>query len=228
MSEHRRRALLADLGVAMAVMSLALSGALAERARLPLAGRSATLDPGHGGIDSGASVAGVEEAGINLAIARMTAALLAADGAQVVLTRATAAVRPRLDQRPRLADATGCFVSIHVDRSNSLARGSQVFVGRHPRARSVWLGELLRRRLYAVTGVLRPLNRTASLVVLSRARGAAALVEVGFLSHPRERRLLATPRYQARIARALFLGIRDYLVRVGFGTRAPPPSWARR
>ncbi len=205
------RSPLLGLALAAALAALGASGVAAVKASLPLLGRSVTLDPGHGGIDSGARVAGVEEARLNLALARAAASLLAADGAQVVLTRNSSAVRPRLDERPRLADATDGFVSIHVDSAATLARGSQVFVGPHPRPSSVRLGEFLRRRLYAVTHVLRPLNRTSSLAVLRRARGAAVLVEVGFLSHPVERRLLLTRGYRARIARAIYLGVRDYL-----------------
>jgi N-acetylmuramoyl-L-alanine amidase len=40
----------------------------------------------------------------------------------------------------------------------------------------------------------------------------AILVETGFISHPGEERKLADSKYRAQAARAIFEGIRDYLV----------------
>jgi N-acetylmuramoyl-L-alanine amidase len=47
----------------------------------------------------------------------------------------------------------------------------------------------------------------APFVVLMAATMPAALVEVGFLSHPEECRRLGMPRYQEQLARALAEGI---------------------
>jgi hypothetical protein len=42
----------------------------------------------------------------------------------------------------------------------------------------------------------------------------SALVEIGFISHPREGRLLVGDKHQGRVARALADGIRDFADRV--------------
>lgn len=56
--------------------------------------------------------------------------------------------------------------------------------------------------------------KQAPFVVLQGATMPAVLVEVGYLSHPREGRRLADPGHQARIADALALGIDAFLDRV--------------
>ncbi len=55
--------------------------------------------------------------------------------------------------------------------------------------------------------------RQAPFYVLVGARMPAALIEVGYLSHPEEARRLATPAYQERIVRAIARGVRRYLAR---------------
>lgn len=39
----------------------------------------------------------------------------------------------------------------------------------------------------------------------------AVLVELGFLSHPQERRLLQSPKYQKALARGIYRGIETFL-----------------
>jgi N-acetylmuramoyl-L-alanine amidase len=52
----------------------------------------------------------------------------------------------------------------------------------------------------------------APFLVLMGAEMPAILVETGFLSHPGEERKLADPKHRAQAARAIFEGIKDYLV----------------
>lgn len=56
--------------------------------------------------------------------------------------------------------------------------------------------------------------RQASFDVLIHAAVPAAVVEVGFLNHPHEGRLLASPAYQEEIALALAAAVRRYVERV--------------
>jgi hypothetical protein len=59
-------------------------------------------------------------------------------------------------------------------------------------------------------------NRAASdkirQFILEQAKLPAVNVEVGFLTNPREERLLTTPAYQRRVAWAIFLGTARYFV----------------
>ncbi len=56
--------------------------------------------------------------------------------------------------------------------------------------------------------------RQAPFLVLSGTRMPSVLVEIGFISHPREGRMLGRDRYQRRVAQALADGVRDFADRV--------------
>ena len=53
-------------------------------------------------------------------------------------------------------------------------------------------------------------TKTKGLSVLKWTAAPAVLVEVGFLSNPRERRLLSDPAYRTRIARAIAEGVLSF------------------
>ena len=74
------------------------------------------LDPGHGGIDSGAQVDGISEAAVMLGFARELAAALQAQGIETVLTRDDDRFIP-LERRTTIARAKGAdlFISLHAD-----------------------------------------------------------------------------------------------------------------
>jgi len=104
------------------------------------------------------------------------------------------------------------FVTIH---SNSFPEpqwsGAQVFynpVSDEGRALAVHIQAQLVQRLGPNTRKARP----ADIYLLRRVKAPSALVEVGFLSNPREERLLSDPAYRVRVAEAVYHGIIDYLV----------------
>ena len=74
------------------------------------------LDPGHGGIDSGAQAGGIAESAIMLGFARELAAALQARGIEVVQTREEDRFVP-LERRTSVAraQAADLFVSLHAD-----------------------------------------------------------------------------------------------------------------
>lgn len=74
------------------------------------------LDPGHGGIDPGATAGDMSEAGLMLTFATELAELLRRAGAEVFMTRESDMFLG-LDQRTSLARAAGAdiFVSLHAD-----------------------------------------------------------------------------------------------------------------
>lgn len=69
--------------------------------------------------------------------------------------------------------------------------------------------------------------RQAPLLVLSGTKMPSALVEIGFISNPKEGRLLRREKYQAGVARALADAVRDFadkvLARRLFAQARPPP-----
>ena len=74
------------------------------------------LDPGHGGIDSGAQAGGIAESALMMGFARELAAALQARGIEVVQTREEDRFLP-LERRTSVARAQGAdlFVSLHAD-----------------------------------------------------------------------------------------------------------------
>jgi N-acetylmuramoyl-L-alanine amidase len=93
------------------------------------------LDPGHGGTEDGAiGPSGLKEKDLALDMARRLAALLRADGFEVVLTR-EGDDGPTLDQRAEVANVqrADVFVSLHANASrSSKARGAETyFLSRH-------------------------------------------------------------------------------------------------
>ena len=60
----------------------------AFRAWIPLSGKVIVIDPGHGGIDGGASFNNVLEKNMNLEVSLKLKRMLERDGANVILTRA--------------------------------------------------------------------------------------------------------------------------------------------
>ncbi len=195
----------------------------AVRSGLPLYGRNIVIDPGHGGYDPGVFRGDLIEKDLNLAISLVLRDYLQGSGARVVMTREAdhdllalpaAGPKKRLDMKNRLAVIRAAdpdlLISIHINASPSpLWAGAQVF---HQRdcAEGRKLALLIQEELIRV---LRNTGRQAKegdFFLLNEAGVPAALVEAGFLSNPREARLLRDERYRSRLAWAVYLGIIRY------------------
>lgn len=225
-------------------VGLAPTRASDDFSRAPLRGLVMVVDPGHGGIDSGAVERGIQEKGINLAISRALARELRGLGAQVALTRvgdqhlATGPGRYARDRRRRAELVAKrhaqLFVSIHANHvSWSSARGPIVIwspeAAPGSRALAAAIGAAIRRETGFRSGL-----RRLRIKVLRWAGVPAALVETGFLSNPRDRAALTNPAYQVRMAVAIADGVRAYWIaeRLGWmlrdgllwGARTRPPG----
>ena len=188
----------------------------------PLSGLIIAVDAGHGGYDGGAvgRVSGTPEKTLNLDVALRTARLLAAQGAQVVLTRTgdyalcdeDPPIRRKLqDMQRRAAIITGgeadVVLSIHMNeyagRSES---GPQIFYREGCPA-----GRLLAGAVQgAMIDVLRPGTKRAALggdYYILTLGVPSALVECGFLSNRAEEALLLTGDYRQRVAQAIAEGV---------------------
>ena len=193
-----------------------------------VSGRTVAIDAGHGGPDSGArGKSGIREKHINLHIALELRALLGRAAVYTVMTREAdhdliddgeditgSRKRAELERRATLVNDSSpdIFVTIH---SNSFPEpqwsGAQVFynpVSDEGRALAVHIQAQLIQHLGPNTRKARP----ADIYLLRRVKAPSALVEVGFLSNPREERLLSDKAYRVRVAEAIYHGIIDYLV----------------
>jgi len=208
------------------VVTVALRGGASANAN-GLRGELFVVDPGHGTrypdrspLNVGAvGPGGLEEQRVVLDVGEKLAALLRAAGARVVLTRSHStpfrvASDKRLDNRARaaLANRLGAtaFIALHADSSlDPAAHGTSVF---WLRGNSVPLANAVRRGL-APLGLGEAAFHARDLAVTSEARVPAVLVELGFVSNPRDARDLASPAFQDREAQALFNAIADTFAR---------------
>jgi N-acetylmuramoyl-L-alanine amidase len=177
-----------------------------------LAGVAVAVDPGHGGVDSGAKYYGIVEKELTMDIAAKLAETLRQSGATVVLTRETdidyytrgkGGKRSDLKKRTEIINASGAavFVSIHANA----IRGGRWFgaeVYYNPACEeSKLLAQTMQRALRDFPpGNKRQAKEDSDILVLKDTTIPGVLVETGFLSNPREAAMLADPAYQQKMA----------------------------
>lgn len=198
----------------------ALPGAAVASPALPAPVR-VVIDAGHGGSDPGA-VGAVIEKQTTLAVALRVRDLLQAAGAEVVMTRTTdTELNPVKDTDLKMRGQLGSppaalFVSIHVNSMDPAAvlRGYGIetwWYGNNAGSQS--LAAHLQQQLVALTGNFsRGLQTGRALAVLKNAKVPAALVEIGFTSHPVDGLNLRDENYLDRVALGIAQGIRDTLM----------------
>ncbi len=194
----------------------------------PLYGKVFAIDPGHGGIDAGASGNGAVEKEINLEIANYLKAFIEENGGTVIMTRTTdtntadpnrsktvSQKKSDLDQRKNFSQKENAdiFVSIHMNKfPESKYKGAQVFCAPNS-SESKALGEAVQASLIknADPSNTRKLKDGKSIYILKDSKIPSILIECGFLSNPEEAELLQNDSYQQKIAWSVFMGITEYL-----------------
>ena len=193
-----------------------------------VSGRRIAIDAGHGGIDPGAvGKSGAREADIVLSVARRLQALLNRAGVMTTMTREddrdlagavgnNPAVRKRRDLEERVRKSTQASpdltISIHANSfPESIWSGAQTFY-RVGCSEGMRLATAIQDSLVQSLGPNTRRAKSADLYVLKHCAPPVALVEIGFLSNPREESLLRTDEYQQRAAEAIFTGIVNYLL----------------
>lgn len=184
-----------------------------------LSGKTIVLDPGHGGGNPGAvGASGVTESSVNLAVALKVKKLLEDNGAKVVMTRSTdryvaapgSSLGQELQERLNIAEANKAdiFVSLHSNSNqNSSIQGAMTFY--HANSAKP-LAENIQNSLISSTGAVNKGIETATFYVLRNASMPSVLVEMGFLTNPREEEKLANTSYQGKIASGIYQGIAKY------------------
>ena len=191
-----------------------------------------TIDPGHGGNDRGASGRRSHEKDLTLKLSNRVAEILRACGYRVNLTRSRDNF-VSLDGRAsnQRAARSDLFVSIHAnaaaDRSlsgvetyaltpagaPSTSGGSAVntvFRGNTFDANNLFLACSIQRALLRRTRAVDRGVKRARFAVLKNISAPGVLVEVGFISNPREEQLLNDPAYREKVARGIAEGIISY------------------
>lgn len=204
-----------------------------------LSGRTVLIDPGHGGPDPGCTRGELQEKDLVLDIAQRLADRFRQAAMRPVLTRTSDTdlgdpglpsllqrKRDDLRRRAELADRNQAelLLSIHANSFPSpLWSGAQVF--HYPGNQAgLRLAQVLQDVLVERLGPNPRREKAGDFYLLARAKVPAAMVEVGFLSNPREAQLLREPGYRQRVADAIFEGAVRYLVERARGGNVPPSA----
>lgn len=188
------------------------------------------IDPGHGGIDGGATgVDGSVEKDINLSIAKKLESQLNLLGIKTEMTRKTDITiaddsaktikeikTSDLHNRMKLVDSTknSILISIHQNHyTEEKYSGLQVFYSPNNQA-SENLADLIQS---SAKNYLRPQNdrvikkAESNLYLLYSAKSPSVLVECGFMSNADENILLKNPEYQKQLAYCIAMSVNQYI-----------------
>ena len=178
------------------------------------------LDPGHGGSDWGAiGPTGVSEKSVSLVVSLKAQRLLTDAGYQVVMTRTTdvdvaapgvsdaVELQARVNKAPPNADL---FISVHCNAfSNSSSNGMETYHA--PTAvKGARLARLLNEELARLGGLNNRGVKAARFYVMTHSQCPASLIELGFITNPREEKLLASKDYQQKLAQAITNAVNRY------------------
>ena len=189
-----------------------------------LAGRTITIDAGHGGNDSGAiGPTGVTEKSVTLRVALALQKLLTSEGATVYMTRTTdTEVSPKganasdieeLQARCDVANQhnSDIFVSIHMDSfTNGAAKGTTGYYYALGSKRSRDLADKIRSGVIDQIGTSSRGTQSCNFYVVKHTDMPATLVEVAFISNPSEEKLLSSEEGAAKAAQGIADGIADF------------------
>ncbi|MGM0711360.1 N-acetylmuramoyl-L-alanine amidase [Brevibacillus parabrevis] len=177
-----------------------------------LRGKVIVLDPGHGGSDVGTLGMkwNTEEKILNQKTTALLASKLRQRGAQVILTRTSDAGKPSLSQRVAISEARGAdaFVSIHYNSSTKPNSGTLTFF--YAQNKDYDLARSIESRLASGIGLKSNGISYGDYHVLRENDRPSVLVELGFLSNPKDEALVRTSSYQEKAAQAIADGLADY------------------
>lgn len=169
------------------------------------------IDAGHGGSDPGAVANGVEEADVNLAVAKLVREKLQFKGIEVLMSRDTDVFYTLL-QRSEMSNNYNphVFVSIHSNSASSSASGIETFYHTN-KVNFKPLSDNIQSDMILQTGARNRGVKSANFSVLRNTNSPSALVENGFLTNIQEAMNLKNPLYQDKLATGIANGIEKYL-----------------
>ena len=212
---------------------LAVCARITERA-LPTAAEAVerpiiVLDPGHGGLDSGAVGGnGTLEKDVNLSIVRILRDMLELSGFDVVLTRSedisiydagVAGIRNQklsdMDNRLEIVQSypDSIFLCIHQNNyTDPKYFGGQMFYNNNnPNNRT--LAQIMQNKFAELQpGNDREIKLSGDeLFLLKSNPNPSLMIECGFLSNPDEEARLSTWEYQQQVAFSIYGGLMEYI-----------------
>ncbi|ANE48723.1 hypothetical protein SY83_04280 [Paenibacillus swuensis] len=177
-----------------------------------LRGKVIVIDAGHGGNDPGmvGSTYETKERELNLNTAEYVRDELRAMGARVVMTRTSNEDKPGLSERVRISDEADAdaFVSIHYNSSPKKVSGTLTFY--YSESGDLRLAHAIESRLSDGIGLKSNGVSFGNYHILRGNETPSVLVELGFLSNPKDERIVRETSYQRKAAEAVAKGLRDY------------------
>lgn len=180
-----------------------------------------TIDPGHGGSDSGAvGHNGYTEKEGTFAISQKVASILNQSGAKVVMTRDSdvdvygpnASARNELQARVDVGNNANSdiFVSIHCNAFvNPAANGTQTFYyGSSYQGQR--LAQSIQEKMIEANGLRDRGISTCNFYVVKHSYMPAVLIETAFITNYDEEALLSDDEWQTTMAKAIAEGINEY------------------
>lgn len=180
-----------------------------------------TIDPGHGGSDSGAvGPNGYTEKEGAFAISQKVAFILNQSGAKVVMTRDSdvdvygpnASARNELQARVDVGNNANSdiFVSIHCNAFvNPAANGTQTFYyGSSYQGQR--LAQSIQEKMIEANGLRDRGISTCNFYVVKHSYMPAVLIETAFITNYDEEALLSDDEWQTTMAKAIVEGINEY------------------
>lgn len=191
-----------------------------------VANRVIVVDPGHGGVDPGATgYNGITEKEIVLQVAKRLSSLLNHAGAKVIMTRdsdkdlsgpgsgsLSARKKEDLTKRVQLANEgrADLYISVHVNAfPSSRWSGAQTFYQRNQQEGKK-LAESIQSELIRILGNTTREAKAEDFFTTRNTKMAGVIVEIGFLSNPREAKLMTNAAYQRKLAYAIYSGLVKY------------------
>lgn len=206
---------------------------LREPLRQSLAGARIMIDPAHGVDDPGctALIEGtpVAEHEITWRVGTLVEGRLSALGCSIVLSRGPAS-SPTASQRASYANSEDVEVILSIHANGDASQhahgaaayhfGTDVYVSERGRA----LAELAADAIVAATTTAHCRVHASTSALLRESRAPAAIVEVGFITHPDEGRLLRSVDGQKLVADALVDAVVTYLLQPPNGATVHTPT----
>jgi N-acetylmuramoyl-L-alanine amidase len=172
--------------------------------------KTIVIDPGHGGIDNGATgSSGTLEKELTLRTAQLLSDKLKASGANVFLTRSNDSFLP-LPSRVRMASVhqSDAFISLHYD--SNLDRSVRGMTGYYYHSFQKDLAESVYYSTNAQTKLKSRGVRSGDYHVVRENQRQAVLMELGYLSNPAEEMTMRSSQFQESVATGIYNGLAKY------------------
>lgn len=179
-----------------------------------LRGKRIIVDPGHGGGERGVATSGVDEAGLMWDLAHRLVGRMAATGMETLLTRRPDTC-PADTERATFANGTDAdlVLSLHTDGNHSRhASGLATFHFGNGSGATSTVGEalagLIQRELLSRTGMADCRTQARTWELLRLTRMPTVRLEIGYLTHPGDRRKLLDPAFRDIVAEGIVVAVK--------------------